>query len=153
MCGGLSYRFENLETGEIQVRKAYFPIPRVEVPILSPSGVSMVQWGKRQGEDPEIDIPVTGWARIASLKAGSWNRYQPRRVYIPALAWMEKDANRDSHWFDMEAGTALLGVKIQANGRDFVYIVTRPARDVYAKVHQRMPMVVAVPEELAVLPV
>lgn len=144
MCGGLEYQYLDPVSGQMKTRKAYFPIPKVKIPVVieDNSEPEWVQWGKRQGEDPELDVPVTGWARLLSLKEGKWNRYQPRKVKIPALRWMEKDAEKQSHWFDMEPEKALLGVMLVQQGERFVYIVTRPATEHYAMAHHRMPLLV-----------
>lgn len=145
MCGGLEYRYINPDTGEVVVRKVFFPIPKAQVPVMEEDGsISLCRWGKRQGEDPGIDVPVTGWARLISLKEGKWNRYQPRKVRIPAMRWMEKDAGRQSHWFDLEPKQGILGVEIQAEGERFVYVVTKPSAGAFAEVHERMPMLTEV---------
>ncbi|MCE3234574.1 MAG: hypothetical protein K0Q50_754 [Vampirovibrio sp.] len=144
MCGGMEYRYTDPVTGEVIVRKAFFPIPKVKIPVITEEGPVFCQWGKRQGEDPEFDVPVTGWARLLSLKEGKWNRYQPRRVKVPALRWMEKDSQRQSHWFDLDPAQSLLGVLIEQRDERFVYIVTRPAETHFAEVHNRMPLLINV---------
>ncbi len=149
MCGGLEYEYIDKTTGKKARKKVYFPIPHAQIPVETEAGIELMQWGKRQGEDPEFNVPITGWARLASLAEGKWNQYQPNRVKIPALRWMEKDKERVSHWFDMEPGGSLLGVKIEKPAKDdpknrqtFVYIVTHPAKAYFAQVHDRMPYVV-----------
>jgi hypothetical protein len=143
MCGGFAYQKKDPETGAIVLKKVFFPIPGVQVPVWDGEAWQWCQWGKRRGEDAEIDVPLTGWARLQSLKEGKWNHYQPKRVRIPAVRWMEKDAQRNSHWFEVPPERALLGVQIEKAARRFVYIVTRPAEAVYAEVHGRMPLLVA----------
>jgi hypothetical protein len=143
MCGGLKYRYQDPATGTIMERKAFFPIPHVQIPVQTSQGIILMQWGRRQGEDLDFDVPITGWARISSLVEGKWNAYRPEKVRIPALEWMEKDEHKESHWFPMTAKTALLGVKIECNQRPFVYIVTRPAEPEFQQVHARMPMIVS----------
>lgn len=142
MCGGFEYAVLDPETGQQVRRKVFFPIPHAKIPILTETGVQWTQWGKRKGEDPEIDVPVTGWARILSLKEGKWNQYQPSRVKIPAIRWMEKDAQKSSHWFEMDPTAAMLGIRIEKADRTFVYIVTRPAEGPFAQVHDRMPLLI-----------
>ncbi len=145
MCGGMVYQYLDPVTGELKTRKVYFPIPKVKIPVVTDENPEpeWVQWGKRQGESPEIDVPVTGWARLASLKDGKWNRYTPKRVQIPALSWMEKDTHRQSHWFEMNPNQAILGVMLERQGERFVYVVTKPATAQYAIAHPRMPLLVA----------
>lgn len=148
MCGGMSYQYIDPETGEIKTRKVYFPIPQAKVPIIqdeTSGNITFCQWGKRNGEDEEFDVPVTGWARLISLKEGKWNQYNPSKVKIPAIAWMEKDSDRQSHWFDMDASHAILGVRLEQKGKAFVYVVTRPAEGEMSNIHERMPMLVPNP--------
>jgi putative SOS response-associated peptidase YedK len=147
MCGGMSYQYVDPETGEIKTRKVYFPIPQAKIPVIEEETetISLCQWGRRHGEDENFDVPITGWARLLSLKEGKWNQYQPTKVKIPATAWMEKDADRQSHWFDMDDGQAILGVRIEQRGKAFVYVVTRPAEGAMSAIHERMPMLVSSP--------
>ena len=142
MCGGLEYRYIDPKTGEIKTRKAFFPIPKVKIPVKTgeTEPLAWCQWGKRHGEDPDIDVPTTGWARLLSLSEGKWNHFNPRRVTIPALRWMEKDAAKQSHWFEMEPGRGLLGVLIEQREQQFVYVVTQPASPEFFRIYQRMPM-------------
>lgn len=146
MCGGMEYQYTDPVTGEVLVRKVFFPIPKARIPVITEEGsaVEFCRWGKRQGEDPEFDVPVTGWARLLSLKEGKWNRYNPRRVTIPALRWMEKDAQRQSHWFDMSPGQAILGVMIEQQGERFAYVVTKPSPQPLASIHDRIPLVISI---------
>jgi hypothetical protein len=145
MCGGMSYQYLDPETGEIKTRKVYFPIPKAKVPVIQndTDTITLCQWGKRNGEDEGFDVPITGWARLISLKEGKWNRYNPVKVKIPALAWMEKDSERQSHWFDMATEQAIMGVRIEHQGKAFVYVVTRPAEGGMSDIHERMPLLVS----------
>jgi putative SOS response-associated peptidase YedK len=151
MCGGMTYTSIDPITGEVKTRTVYFPIPQAKIPVLPVDGDSsepqepqFCQWGKRRGEDDAFDVPVTGWARLLSLKEGKWNRYNPSRVVIPALRWMEKDPQRQTHWFELQPGRAILGVRLEVQGKAFVYVVTRPAAGDMADVHDRMPLVVPI---------
>jgi putative SOS response-associated peptidase YedK len=145
MCGGMTYSTIDPVTGEVKTRTVYFPIPRVQIPTLSINGDSTLQfcqWGKRREEDPELDVPITGWARLISLKEGKWNRYNPSRILIPATRWMEKDQHRQSHWFDLAPDEAILGVRLEAHGKFFVYVVTRPSQGAMSTIHDRIPLLV-----------
>jgi hypothetical protein len=101
------------------------------------------QLEKTPGEDPDIDVPVTGWARFLSLKEGKWSRYNPKRVKIPALHWMEKDVHKQSHWFELDPAQAILGVMFEPQGERFAYAVTRPSSGGFVDFHDpRMPLFV-----------
>lgn len=143
MCGGLEYEFFDPAKQQWVLRKSYFPIPKAQIPVITENGVQLMQWGKRKGEDLEIDVPVTGWARILSLKEGKWSAYHPKRVRVQARQWMEKDSDRKSHWFPLNSQEYLLGVQIEKAGQNFVYIVTHPASGGLRDVHERMPYIVS----------
>ena len=157
MCGGMEYRYVDPVTGEVKTRKTYFPIPKAQIPVLpydferldDPQAVLQAQtfcrWGKRKQEDDGDDVPVTGWARLLSLKEGKWNQYEPKKVKIPAVRWMEKDARWQSHWFDLPEGQCLLGVTLERQGERFVYVVTKTASEELSGVHERMPFVLGKP--------
>jgi putative SOS response-associated peptidase YedK len=143
MCGGFECQVPAPGSGEVVRRKIFFPIPHAQIPYLAPEGsMNWAQWGRRQGEDPDLNLPVGGWARLISLKEGRWNQYEPRRVRIPALRWMEKDSSKVSHWFDLPPNQYMLGVLIERVERQFVYVVTHPAKGEFAEVHHRMPFLV-----------
>lgn len=147
MCGGVEYLTIDPATGQSVARKTYFPIPGARIPVLDGSApipeVRSMQWGRRKGEDDGFDVPITGWARLLSLKEGKWNHYQPRRVKIPIRRWMEKDSARVSHWFELEEEEALLGIRIDRPEKSFVYVVTRPSvNTAFAHIHDRIPLIV-----------
>lgn len=144
MCGGFKYKVKPADKLVEMEKKVFFPIPHAQIPVITGEGVlEFCQWGKRKGEQPEIDVPQTGWARLGSLAEGKWNHYNPARVKIPALSWMEKDKDKQSHWFDMpDGGGYLQGVRIDRDDLSFVYVVTKEATGIYAEVHHRTPLVV-----------
>jgi hypothetical protein len=146
MCGGIEYESIHPETGEVTLRKVYFPIPQARLPVIEPESplIKLCQWGRRKEETGHAPLPEGGWARLISLKEGKWNRYHPKKVRIPALRWMEKDATRKSHWFDLPPDQAILGVLIEIQDQHIVYVVTRPAEGSFAQVHRRMPFLVPI---------
>lgn len=55
--------------------------------------------------------------------------------------YMEKDADRKSHWFDMQPGYGL-DCLVLGEGEDRrVYVVTSTPPEAYAWIHDRWPMV------------
>jgi hypothetical protein len=149
MCGGLAFNQKDKSTGGLKLKKVFFPIPQVHIPVIEagmdPDDPVMMQWGRRHGEDPEFssyELPVTGWARLSSLVEGKWNHYQPSKVRIPLVSWMEKDPEKKSHWFDVEPHQYLLGVKIQKHEKNYVYIVTKTASEAFQAIHNREPLLV-----------
>lgn len=100
--------------------------------------------GKRSKEEaPAYDVPVTGWARIEKIDADYWQRFEPAKVLIPALAFCEKPAGFDkSLWYPpMQPGTFLMGLKLERQGKGFVYLVTRPPERIFRNI-DRMPVIV-----------
>ena len=120
MCGGMTYKYPNPETRQLEVRRVFFPRPHAQVPMVSDDGeILLHQWGKRsKEEDPAHDVPVTGWARIEKLDADYWQRFEPAKVLIPALEFCEKPAGFDkSLWYPpMRPDTFLMGLKLEKQG-------------------------------------
>ena len=74
MCGGMTYQYKNPETRQLEERKVFFPRPHAEIPVIDEDGVILLhQWGRRSKEEnPEYEVPVTGWARVDKLESGYW---------------------------------------------------------------------------------
>jgi putative SOS response-associated peptidase YedK len=144
MCGGMTYKYPNKDTKQLEDRKVYFPQPHAQIPVIGDGGeVMLYQWGRRSSEeDPAYDVPVTGWARWTSLKSDYWQQYGPEKVLIPALRFSEKGKLPKSRWFDMPEDTFLMGLKIQRKDKHFIYVVTNPAIGELEKIHPRMPLIV-----------
>jgi putative SOS response-associated peptidase YedK len=147
MCGGLSFQTTGISTETSAdapsiIKKVFFPMPQAQIPVLLDEGLAFRQWGKRRGEDDSFDVPQTGWARLDSIEAGKWSRYAPSQVLIPARSFMEKDEQKQSHWFQMPPNAFLLGLHIMSQDKSFVYIVTQPAEGAFQTIHERWPLVV-----------
>ncbi|MCP6689498.1 hypothetical protein NL530_27670, partial [Klebsiella pneumoniae] len=58
MCGGLIYPTVDPVTGEVKLRKAFFPIPKVKIPVIEEGqpALRFCQWGRRQGEETAMDV-------------------------------------------------------------------------------------------------
>jgi len=132
MCGAIRYAAQNI----------YFPNPKAELPIRLKTGdIAWQPWGRRQQQLPS-HLPMGGWARLESIQAGRWNRYQPQPVLIPAQAYMEKDAQRYSHWFELAANTLIQGLFATYQTEQAVYVVTIPTPADYSHIHARWPRIV-----------
>lgn len=87
MCGGVEIAGQYTNTG-LPVR-VYFPNPKAALPVLQADGsVEWIAWGRRREQPGRL--PATGWARVDSITAGKWARYQPQEVRMPAVRFMEK---------------------------------------------------------------
>ena len=136
MCAGLVFKdYENPDL----IYKVYFPVPYAKIPIITKDGIrEVVYWGRRdEKEFPDTKLPITGWAKIESIKKGYWKKFKPEKVYIPAIKYMEKDKNRKSHWFDVEEGKYIIGLKIKWNEIVTCYVVTIPAPREFLHIHDR----------------
>ncbi|WP_181321402.1 hypothetical protein [Pseudomonas putida] len=122
MCGGVEISGQFTRTGE-QLR-IYFPNPKAALPVLGndSSDVVWVPWGRRREQQGKG--PAGGWARLSSIEEGTWEKYGPTRVSIPAKRYMEKDEGKTSHWFDLEPGQAVEGLVIGDGEQQKVYVIT-----------------------------
>lgn len=138
MCGGVKYTDKQNKTWTV-----YFPSQKAALPVLKMDGeIEWVTWGKRKEEDvPEF--PNGGWARLDSIKDGKWQRYQPRPVLLPIQSFMEKDHDKQSHWFDLKSGELLQGLLTVQNNTPRVYVVTTETPEQYSYIHDRWPRVVS----------
>ena len=55
---------------------------------------------------------------------------------------MEKDHNKDSHWFDMEPGTFIQGWYVRNNEEARVYVVTVEPDVLKRQIHDRWPRII-----------
>ena len=140
MCAGLIFK----DNSKPQLfYRVYFPVPYAKIPIITKSGVKKtIFWGRRnEKEFPETKLPITGWAKIESIKKGWWNKFRPEKVYVPAVKYMEKDKNKKSHWFDVEEGKFIVGLKIKWDKIAVCYIITIPTPNEFVHIHNRWVLI------------
>lgn len=136
MCGGVKYTDKNGKDWAI-----YFPSPKAALPVLKrDGGVEWVTWGKRKEETGRFFDG--GWAKLDSIKAGKWQRYHARPVLLPVHAFMEKDHERTSHWFDVQPGQVIQGLLANNGEESRVYVVTIDTPAEYHYIHDRWPRLV-----------
>jgi hypothetical protein len=100
-------------------------------------------WGRRK--EQLGSGPQGGWARRESLENGTWAKYRPQRAFGLISRYMEKDAERVSHWFDVEDGQALECVVTGEPGDRRVYVVTSPSPPQFSAIHDRWPLIAQIP--------
>lgn len=127
--------------------RIYFPNPKAALPVLKRDGTTdLLTWGARgveyAGAEARVKWPRGGWARLESVKNGRWAQFEPQPVKIPAQRFMEKDADGQSHWFDLAAGEFIQGLVAHAAGERRVYVVTIATPPEHAHIHDRWPRVV-----------
>lgn len=99
----------------------------------------LFEWGRREKEDGHL--PATGWARMDSIQDGKWARYHPRPVRIIVDRYMEKDNDRNSHWFKLEPGYYIEGLLTQVGDERRVYVITEPPPAYLAEIRNRWPRI------------
>ena len=140
MCGGVRYTIKK------ETFRVFFPNPYAKLPVLMRDGkVSLVPWGRRKQEDG--NLPLGGWARLESVDAGKWDYLQPRPVKIAVDAFMEKDHNKDSHWFNMEPDTFIQGLYASKGDEARIYVVTVEPGPLERPIHDRWPRIVGYEEK------
>lgn len=136
MCGGVQISKQYTEKG--QTLRIYFPNPKAALPVRIDGSVEWIPWGRRR-EQPGKG-PAGGWARTDSIIEGKWEKYQPTEAVVPVEAFMEKDAERVSHWFQAETEEIELQALVIGEGDNRkVYIITSQPPEQYAWVHDRWP--------------
>lgn len=135
MCGGIRYIIKK------ETVRVYFPNPQAQLPVLMKDGtVSLLPWGRRK--EQEGNLPLGGWARLDSINAGKWSSVHPQPVKIVVDAFMEKDHNKDSHWFDLEEGQFIQGMEAHYNDEKRIYVVTVEPDLLTRQIHDRWPRII-----------
>lgn len=135
MCGGVLYLLDG------RTVRTYFPNPKAQLPVVQRSGGSVAApWGRRKQQPGKL--PLGGWARLDSIHSGRWDRWFPRPVKIRVLAFMEKDIEGASHWFDLVEGQWIQGLLAHDGREQRVYVVTiKPEME--RAVHDRWPRILS----------
>jgi len=142
MCGGVKYTDQQNKSWTI-----YFPSPKAALPVLKKDGeIEWVTWGRRKEESVEY-FPNGGWARLDSIKEGKWQHYHLHPVLLPIQSFMEKDAEKVSHWFDMKPGEVLQGLLTVHENVARVYVVTTDTPAEFSYIHDRWPRIIHMPHQ------
>jgi hypothetical protein len=133
VCGGVSYAINRKEV------KIYFPNPQAQLPILLKNrDVVLHTWGRREQQAGRL--PLGGWARHDSILAGKWDYTNPKAVKIAVEAFMEKDKDKQSHWFKMKPDTYIQGLMARFDDEYRVYVVTIKPNS--KAIHDRCPRII-----------
>jgi len=138
MCGGVIYTFNDAR------ERVFFPNPYAQLPVRMRDGdIRLLPWGRRKEQAGHL--PQGGWARLDSIKAGKWQRFHPVAVKIVVEQFMEKDQQRQSHWFDLAEGQYIQGLVASCPEEQRVYVVTTAVEEAakleYA-IHDRWPRII-----------
>lgn len=138
MCAGVQYIEHSGEEWKI-----YFPNPKAALPVANASGdIEWVKWGRRKEE--QAPFVQGGWARADSIEAGKWAKYNPEHVVLAAQGFMEKDAEKVSHWIEIPQGQAIEAMVVENMLEKRLYIVTENTPPEYAWVHDRWPRLIKI---------
>jgi hypothetical protein len=144
MCGGVYYEYKG------DVLRQYFPNPKAALPVRKKDdSLILMPWGRRQKQ--EGNLPLGGWARLDSIYSGAWDKYFPTPIKIPALSFMEKDFEGNSHWYDLNKGQFIQGLLARHNNEQRVYVVTIEPELEDANIHNRWPRIVQFGERIDLL--
>lgn len=93
--------------------------------------------------------PTWRLAKLSTVEAGGWAKYQPHRGFAMVQRFMEKEGrpgekNRESRWFDVLEGWALECLVIGEGELRRVYVVTTEPPTEYAWIHDRWPLLTMV---------
>jgi hypothetical protein len=136
MCSGVKYTDSSGKEW-----KVYFPNPKAALPVANEDGsVEWIKWGRRKEE--QAPFIQGGWARSDSIEQGKWERYSPVFVKLAVHSFMEKDAEKVSHWIHVPHGVAIEALIVKNNNEQRVYVVTEDTPEEYAWVHDRFPRLV-----------
>lgn len=140
MCGGAYFQHGD------ETRRMFFPNPNAVLPVLKKDGSQILMpWGRRQ--DQPGKLPMGGWARLESVYGGIWDKYFAKPVKIPVLAFMEKDLEGRSHWYDLQKGQYIQGLIARDGNERRLYVVTIEPEPEDMQIHSRWPRVVQVGEK------
>jgi len=113
----------------------------VTLPVLMKGGtISWLKWGERHGvQSAFVQGPC---ARLDSIQAGKWQRFNPTPVKIPITRYMERNQKGAPYWVKVEDGQYLQGLVATVNGEQRVYVVTVDAPPEFRHVQDRWPRVI-----------
>ena len=138
MCGGVIYTFNNKK------ERIFFPNPYARLPVRMRDGSEqLLIWGRRKEQPGQL--PQGGWARLDSIRQGKWQRFNPVAVKIVVEQFMEKDQQKQSHWFTLEPGQYIQGLVAHLADEQRVYVVTtefEKSSEVEILIHERWPRII-----------
>lgn len=138
---------------EYHGRKVYFREPEPKLPVLLKQGPDMpegcvrwIDWGRPYGSTTKRSAPVPegACARLESIKRGVWRKWHAHPVQIPVERFMERGPDKAEYWFDLQPGQSIQGCLAESSHSELiaVYIVTVPAPQEFARIHDRWPRLV-----------
>jgi len=130
-----------------QDRHSRFEHGGARLPVSARQGAQIVllPWGRRPGEQGAL--PVGGWARLTQIQAGLWDKFAPKPVKLPVLAFAERDVAGHQQWFAVTRGQYVQGCAVRVGNERRVYVVTLDCSPETTE-FERWPRIVAACERL-----
>lgn len=126
-----------------EILSVNFTQPAARLPVRMRDGsVRLFPWGRRSKQPGKL--PLGGHASLDAIHSGAWDRFFPKPVKIPHLAFMEKDFENRSNWYDNGMPTArfIQGLLAREGAEVRVYIVVlKPGAEV-SYYHETWPRIV-----------
>lgn len=148
MCVGIEYFLD----GERKL--VGFDSVRPELAIRRKAGaIAFYRWGTRgptyYAEDNTpgwaIKFPVGGWAPLDQIRAGEWQRFEPRPVRILVARFLQVDVWQVPRYFALGPGEFVQGLLATLSNDTRVYVVTVPAPAEYADQDWYWPRILPAP--------
>ena len=124
-------------TGSVVLFESQTPQPAIR---LTSGAVAFYPWGTRgptyyAGDNTPgwaIKFPVGGWAPLDGIRAGEWQRFEPRPVRILVTRFLQVGAFQVPRYFALLRGEFVQGLLATLSNDTRVYVVTVPEPAEYA---------------------
>ena len=92
-----------------------------------------------------MKFPIGGWAPLDQVRAGEWQRFDPRPVRILVARFLQVDVWQVPRYFALNPGEFVQGLLATLSNDTRVYIVTVPPPAEYADQEWYWPRVLPQP--------
>jgi hypothetical protein len=143
---GIEYYLEG------EAKAVYYDSASPELPVRLRGGcISFYRWGTRGATYYASDnvagwgakFPETGWAPLEEIKAGKWDRFEPRSVRILAARFLQVDSWTVPRYFTLKAGQFIQGLLAHISPHyTRLYVVTVPLPSEHAGEQWQWPRIV-----------
>jgi hypothetical protein len=129
MCDAVEYVLDG------EARVSFFGEPQALFPVRLRGGrIQFYRWGAVGAHYVADDntpgwgakFPETGWARLADIRSGTWERLEPTPVRILASRFVRIDQRQIPHWFALQPRQFIQGLLAQIGHHTRLYVVTVP---------------------------
>ncbi|MDD2717821.1 MAG: hypothetical protein PHW04_18190 [Candidatus Wallbacteria bacterium] len=126
--------------------RSFFTDPGSRIVYLERGNAGLASWGIRSTlEHPELKLPVGGWAREESIAKGTWKKYHPEEVLIPAVKFLERDWQKKIHLFELSDRESIKGLLVREGSLAVVYVITIESPPELRQIHTRWVKITELP--------